>query len=325
MKYKNGDRVKIKSLDWYNENKDKDGVVNLIQSSESTFNFTESMATLCDKVVTIYCVYSTSYDILEDDEKHFWTDEMVECLVEEETPKFKVNDIVFVKDIGWVIIRKSFWDSRVNEYIYEVIGFNEEGRYYDYVCQSSIENQMLRESENPVIHGNKITLDEYKNNDKEWLFNKLAMLDNITAIESIQDISNHLKKSKYPKTYEECCKVMQVARATIWFDYDDVSSISEEGDKYEGHIENILCTFRKLLICRAAYCKIAGEELGLDGPWEPDWNEETDKFTISNKCNEIYLNNTAWYAQVLAFPTAKMRDAFYENFKKEIEECKELL
>ena len=49
------------------------------------------------------------------------------------------------------------------------------------------------------------------------------------------------------------------------------------------------------------------------------------KFTISNKCNKIYLNNTAWYAEVLSFPTAEMRDVFYENFKDLIEQCKELL
>jgi hypothetical protein len=63
----------------------------------------------------------------------------------------------------------------------------------------------------------------------------------------------------------------------------------------------------------------------LGKPWEPDWNEETDKFTISNKCNKIYLNYTAWYAEVLSFPTAEMRDTFYENFKDLIEQCKELL
>ena len=65
--------------------------------------------------------------------------------------------------------------------------------------------------------------------------------------------------------------------------------------------------------------------MGLGKPWEPDWNDETSKFTISNKCNKIFLNNTAWYAEVLSFPTAEMRDTFYENFKDLIESCKELL
>jgi hypothetical protein len=37
------------------------------------------------------------------------------------------------------------------------------------------------------------------------------------------------------------------------------------------------------------------------------------------------LNNTAWYAEVLSFPTAEMRDAFFEDFKELINEVKELL
>ncbi len=114
------------------------------------------------------------------------------------------------------------------------------------------------------------------------------------------------KKPKYPTTYEECCNIIEFSR-------------------YDVKIILLLENVRNLLICRDTYWKIAGDELGLGKPWEPDWNEETDKFTISNKCNKIYLNNTAWYAEVLSFPTAEMRDAFYENFKDLIERCKELL
>ena len=87
---------------------------------------------------------------------------------------------------------------------------------------------------------------------------------------------------------------------------------------HERYRNRLLETLRELLLFRDAWWKMADD-------WKPDWNEETDKFTISNKCNKIYLNNTAWYAEVLSFPTAEMRDVFYENFKDLIEQCKELL
>ena len=80
----------------------------------------------------------------------------------------------------------------------------------------------------------------------------------------------------------------------------------------------LLEKLQQLLMFRDAWWKMADD-------WKPDWNEETDKFTISNKCNKIYLNNTAWYAEVLSFPTAEMRDEFYDNFKELINEVKELL
>lgn len=112
------------------------------------------------------------------------------------------------------------------------------------------------------------------------------------------------KQLKYPQTYKECCEVIGLTGCmptdNLWYKF------------------GLILAFYQLFICRDAYWKIAGD-------WEPNWNEETDKFTISNKCNNIYLNNTAWYSEVLAFPTAEMRDAFYENFKDLIERCKELL
>ena len=126
-----------------------------------------------------------------------------------------------------------------------------------------------------------------------------------------------LKKTKYPKTYEECCNVMYGSVANTYG-----NCIIKINDGYKG---SLIQSFQRLIFYRDAYWKIAGEEMGLGKPWEPDWNEETDKFTISNKCNKIYLNNTAWYAEVLSFPTAEMRDVFYENFKDFIEQCKELL
>lgn len=111
------------------------------------------------------------------------------------------------------------------------------------------------------------------------------------------------KQFKYPESLKECAKII------------DVDYCSSYISGYKG---NKISYFQNLLICRDAYWKIAGD-------WCPDWDEETDKFTISNKCNKIYLNNTAWYSEVLAFPTAEMRDTFYDSFKNLIEQCKEFL
>ena len=135
------------------------------------------------------------------------------------------------------------------------------------------------------------------------------------------------KKKEYPKTYDECCKIIQVARPFVWFYYSEVNSISQGGDEYERHMENTLCALRKLLICRDAYWKIAGEEMGLGKPWEPDWTKYSQqKFVIGNWGNKIdLLNNSSNKNFILAFPTEEMRDAFYENFKEEMENCKELL
>ena len=86
MKYKVGDKVRIKNLDWYNQNKDEDDNVPLIESTNSDYNFVEAMRGFCGKVMTISSVNSYYYDMAEDDGDYYWTDEMIEGLAEETKP-----------------------------------------------------------------------------------------------------------------------------------------------------------------------------------------------------------------------------------------------
>ena len=129
------------------------------------------------------------------------------------------------------------------------------------------------------------------------------------------------KKKEYPKTYEECCKVLNIAVR----DLDILDNMLDTTEIiYSKNLDRLLNSFRKLLICRDAYWKLYGEEMGLGKPWEPEdlryvyslfrWDGD---ITISNTC---YGNN-----HIFEFPTEEMRDAFYENFKELIEQCKELL
>ena len=117
------------------------------------------------------------------------------------------------------------------------------------------------------------------------------------------------KSPVYPKTLGDCCKVIV-----------DIGDYQMCGYKHE-----LLFNFQNLLICRDAYWKIAGEEMGLGKPWEPDWNDLNRKYFISLTCDGIGFYDDFRNPQVLAFPTEEMRDAFYENFKDLIEQCKELL
>lgn len=104
MKYKVGDKVRIKNLDWYNQNKDKDDNVPLIESTNSYYNFIELMRGLCGKVMTISSVKSNYYDMVEDYGDYFWTDEMIEGLAEEEIglvdnlPSVWVNEFSLPED-----------------------------------------------------------------------------------------------------------------------------------------------------------------------------------------------------------------------------------
>ena len=128
------------------------------------------------------------------------------------------------------------------------------------------------------------------------------------------------KKPKYPTTYEECCRIVN-ANPYIRLMYDLTN-----GQKYSYDADNLQLyeSIRKLRICRDAYWKIYGEEMGLDAPWKPDWQGE-GCYVIVNHRGDI-VTDVQWHANaILAFPTEEMRDFFFEHFKKDIEQCKEFL
>ena len=135
---------------------------------------------------------------------------------------------------------------------------------------------------------------------------------NSKGIGSIQFIQWY-EKPKYPKTYEECCKILD------WNprDYDRV-----------GYKSDLLCKLQVLLLCRDAYWEIAGEEMGLDKPWEPDFTNYDEErygiYTLANKVERDFCG-VGDVNMILSFPTEEMRDEFYNNFKDLIEKCKELL
>ena len=245
MKYKVGDKVKIKSLDWYNENKNERGEIQF--KNNPHWRFVKNMSEKCGKISTIIAVSETAYRL--ENIPWNWTDEMIERLVEEE-------------------ITQESLKSR----ICECENF--------FICPDGYE---FHDENGNVIEAKKIILEK--------------------------------KKKEYPKTYEECCKILGDVRSACW----------------SGYKCDILGYLNKLLICRDAYWKLYGEEMGLGKPWEPDYTEESYehgspiKYVIYYTGTHITKGRKCTPHYILSFPTAEMRDAFYENFEEEMENCKELL
>ena len=120
-------------------------------------------------------------------------------------------------------------------------------------------------------------------------------------------------KPQYPKTYKECC---------------DVLGLNTMDNDAKGYKHLLLIQFQELIIARDAYWKIASEELGLDKPWEPDFtNNDEERYGIYTTANNVEKDfcGVGDVNTILVFPTEEMRDAFFENFKNLIEDCKELL
>ena len=263
------------------------------------------------------CAHYFGYDDYEDGELNIFT-------LEEFLKKYpyKVGDkVVYEDDNDIVVISEIMWDDTVGDIFYNVKRIDEDDCF---LCPPELlkpykETNM---NENKFSTANELPTFEpmFKLNDE--IEYKIPDGYEITEVSKNKVFIKPIK-SKYPTTYEDCCKVLGISyRAQLSYTYPDV----ERGNIYLTKEKHLLDAFMKLRICRNAYWKIAGEQMGLGKPWEPDWKHGKDKFyCICTTEGEIVLGE--WYIdnKVLAFPTEKMRDAFYENFKDLIEECKELL
>ena len=280
MKYKEGDRVRIKSLDWYNKNKGNADETNSVWCEDGGAWFFYHMSQYCGKIMTIKNVWSNSYTLEGSDSR--WTDEMIEGLVEDENINNKWNGLKVELDLSKSIVGVSNIESLQGE------------RFMSGFVKAIIppEGYIFKDENGNEILTTKIILEK--------------------------------KKKEYPKTYEECCYVLGFENTELVFE-DDYRNINPPKEQWKRL--GLINQFNKLLICRDAYWKIAGEEMGLGKSW---------RLSIGKPFYYLYYNRQRYcirkdYADdiqgnvILPFPTEEMRNAFFENLRELIEECKELL
>lgn len=209
---------------------------------------------------------------------------------------YKVGDKVIYEDKR-MKITKMVWEEQTNTVAYKL----------DDKLYCNVINKLQPYKEETM---ETITIDDFKANTKEWLIDKLESMSKDNALQAICNIHDELQKSKYPKTYKECC---------------DVLGLNTMDNDAKGYKAYLIIRFQELLIARDAYWKIAGEEMGFGKPWIYNISKEEFSYTISYSYGDIQKNEIRYKNAILIFPTKEMRDAFYENFKDLIEECKEFL
>ena len=348
MKYKVGDKVRIKSLDWYNENKDEDGDVPCV----CDILFLERMKKYCGKILTISKVYNCTgrYDgkhiyEMEGAKNIDWTEDMIECKVEENKDmKYKVGDKVRIKSIDWYNENKDengnirfrisqavypiFFSKIMSEFCGKIVTVKKinDGSYYmketsncefwtDEMIEGLVEDEETYDFlKTDIPYPSKPRVEDFLDmfNDTITLPEGFVFRDQDGNVINATKIVLEKKKPKYPQTYEECLEIMGVKISDCYI---------------QGYKAPLFEDLQQLLICRNAYWKIAGEEMGLGKPWEPINGKGEKVYSIVRACGTIKKNSICDFSNcyILEFPTKEMRDAFYENFEEEMENCKELL
>ena len=257
----------------------------------------------------VYKVYLADEETwLYDNDIAYKKDGMIEGLVE--TPKFKKGDCVKCSDGSCGIIVTCDWSDSLNCYQY----------YIDYIGTLDAGYQPEKDLQPHTIttmNGRDIFEGAKWKHEFECPEGYIFKDENGNIINATKIVLEK-KKKEYPKTYEECCRVVN-ANSCIRLVYN-----LSDGQKYYHDEDNLYLyeNFRRLKICRDAYWTIYGEESGLGKPWEPTMETV---YCISRNNNVMKCSYRGGKSNILEFPTPEMRDTFYENFKELINECKELL
>lgn len=218
--------------------------------------------------------------------------------------------------------------------------------YKTYGIYSKIKTMLWNEEKEQVFYrleSNKLfvaTADELQPRKEETIENKLDLLQQLKdyfdntprevvekewheydkyneigpTVDEYLEYVNKIRQPEYPKTFIECCEIL--------YPNENFQTVSQP---IKGHNGKKLFILQKLLICRDAYWKIAGEQMELDKPWEYDMSKDEFSYAMSYQYGYIQKNEIRHKNAIFAFPTAEIRDAFKENFDDDIEFCKEFL
>ena len=208
---------------------------------------------------------------------------------------YKVGDKISSKYLKNYKIEKMEWKDTNNKIIYKLQGMG----WYN-------TNELQPYKEETMEEPKELIIGFTKDDNGDWVLNTHKDYE-IKEIEGKYKVIK--KKPQYPKTYIECAKILNCFSASY----------------IDGYKNELLEKLQELLICRDAYWKIAGEQMGLGKSWEPDWSNGELKWCMSYSGYCIEFDQYKSKHHVLTFPTEEMRDAFYENFKDLIENVKELL
>lgn len=248
----------------------------------------------------VYTHYTLFNDITNSSNITFFT-------LEEFLEKFpyKIGDKVSVYGYETKVhIEEMKWDGFKIQYLV----FTDETEWYSAEELNKYNEPYKKETMETDVNDNKTILNmsaiDYNNGLVEYEipvgYEFDIVIDNKIVLKKL--------KTQYPKTYEECARLLNTYCGSIG-----------------GYNWKLLSHFQQLLICRDAYLKIVGEQMGLGKPWEPDWNCRENKFCIGTYYDKIEKFHVGFQIKILAFPTSEIRDTFYENFKDLIETCKQFL
>ena len=316
MDYKIGDTIRIKPIEWYEDNKDENGIV---ICDPQFHTFIKSMNKYCGKNAVITSISDETYRIDIDSGTFYWTDEMFEDDFDFKNLKigdtFSFNEKTYVVKEG-VGCNSCAFNHGVECYEYNLpkcsFAFRKDKKSVVFV---EVKNKTMDSKEERDVKVNFNTAKKWYNGNDESL--KTIALQAFTVDE--------LEDSKLPKSWNGFCARNSKGGKEYFIDYD--SQIMSTGDFYTRDSN----TDKSILPNKAdaegilALCQLTQLRDCYRQGWKPDWVDSTDKYVIDYASNDLRIDSYMHSNTFLSFQSEVIRNQFLNNFRDLIEQAKEYI
>ena len=316
MDYKIGDTIRIKPIEWYEDNKDENGIV---VCYPQFYTFVKSMNKYCGKNAVITSISDETYRIDIDSGTFYWTDEMFEEKFDFKNLKigdtFNLDGKEYIVKQGVGCDLCAFNHSvKCNERNLPKCSFTFR-KDKKSVIFVEVKNKTMDSKEERDVKINFSTAKKWYNGNNENL--KTIALQAFTVDE--------LEDSKLPKSWGEFCAKSSKGGKEYFIDYN--SQIISTGD-FCTRDSN---TDRNVLPNKAdaegilALCQLTQLRDCYRQGWKPDWEDSTSKYIIDYGSNELRVSYYMHSNCFLSFQSTEIRDKFLNNFRDLIEQAKEYI
>jgi hypothetical protein len=201
--------------------------------------------------------------------------------------------------------------------------FINNNKYIDYRLKKCIHNYhfyTLEEYEQKFNNIEKRNIQIDLTTAKEW-YNKGGQLKEI----ALQAFSKEELQS-LPKSWEEYCEINPYLTKDKEFFLAPDGTINNILQPYYRRIDfSLAMSSKKKAEQFVVLSKLIQIRDYYNQGWEPNWNDDTSKYTIGVIENNLYFDITTYSNKLFTFKSKEIRDEFFVNFALDLEFIKEFL
>lgn len=131
-------------------------------------------------------------------------------------------------------------------------------------------------------------------------------------------------KPQFPKTWEEFCEHYKIKKSEYYLDTSSCIIVIADGKRYSSSDRNLLPS-KEAAEAHLALMQLHQLRDCYREGWEPDWNNDCNKYIIVKNRDKYVVFGGNWTNQFLSFQDRERAEKFLTNFRDLIEQAGDLI